>query len=243
MITFVADDYGLAEPIDRAIQTLTQRGVITRVSMMANSAYTPDPLPDHIATGLHIDLTTRRSPLRLLLASYLTRGFRNHITDQITAQSNLLSQRGIPISHLDTHQHVHILPSVFNALIATAQTHDIKRIRCLTMSFKHFIPYIIALLKFGFLRQIPKIIALYTFGCFMKRKLDRANITYCPNLVLMPLAKHGDYPGLLNTLIQQFQHTDAECVTHPGGLPVPETEPYTTGREIEFQALKTLRNP
>ena len=57
-------------------------------------------------------------------------------------------------------------------------------------------------------------------------------------MIAMPLATGGDYPGLLQTLLHQFQHQNAEFVTHRGfasqHLP---NELYVTGRTQEYQAL------
>ncbi|MCZ6633058.1 MAG: ChbG/HpnK family deacetylase [bacterium] len=248
-MTLAADDYGLDPEIDRAIQELTKKKIVNKVSVLANPTY-PTELPklsNHVETGLHVNLTTPwpkqtqnhpPSPWQLLRASLKRRLSTDVLIAQISQQLALLKSRGLAISFLDTHHHVHLIPRILHALIHVAQHQNIEHVRCLTMRFRHFPGYVYALVKYGFISQIPRILTLYTCGLAMKASLDRAGLSYCPNLVIMPLATGGDYPGLLQTLLHQFQHQNAEFVTHPGfasqHLP---NEPYVKGRTQEYQAL------
>jgi len=241
MLKIIADDYGLAPEIDRAIGELAEQKKLHKISVMANPAYTPPPLPKFIEVGLHIDLTTPRSPAhsgtqispkRLLLKPPP----RDILIQHMTAQLDLLQSRQFEIQYLDTHQHVHVLPQILKALIHVAQARQIPRIRCLTM--QHIPFYCKSLIQHGFIKQVGKMISLYIAGQIMAHKLNRANIAYCPNLILMPLARGGDYKRLLETFMRHFQNDDAELVMHPGFKTDLPDEPYHEGREIEYQALK-----
>jgi len=96
------------------------------------------------------------------------------------------------------------------------------------------------LIKHGFANQLKKMLPLYAVGRIMVHRLNRANIAYCPSLVIMPLAHSGDYKALFKNLIDHFLNTDAELVTHPGFKTNLPDEPYLGGREIEYQALNCV---
>jgi len=242
MLKIIADDYGMAPEIDQAILNLAKTNKVHKVSIMANQAYTPAPLPANIETGLHIDLTTSRSlahpgqtisPRHLLLKP----PSESYLVEQITAQLDLLESHQFKIQYLDTHQHVHIVPRILQALIHIANTHQILNIRCLTMQSRHFSFYCKSLIQFGFASQLKKMLPLYAVGRIMARKLKRADIAYCANLVIMPLAGNGKYLDLLKSLRDYFSNKDAEFVTHPSFKIDLADESYTNGREIEYQAL------
>ncbi len=240
------DDYGLHPNIDKAICTLAERGTVHKVSIMANAAYDPEPLPDHIETGLHIDLTTSyslggkpltSSPFHLLRSRHLSLA---EIEDRMTAQLHHLTARGFKITHIDTHQHIHLIPTILQAVKNTATAHGISNIRCLTLQMRHHPFYFSSLLKCGFLKQTLKLQALYAGGYTMTSKLSDKNPM--PNLVLMPLAQNGHYAKLLNLFVQHFHNQHAELVTHPGLPANIPNEPYVQGRAIEYQALLALAN-
>lgn len=243
-IKIAVDDYGLHPNIDKAIRTLAERGIVQKVSIMANAAYEPEPLPSHIETGLHIDLTTAQSLGGKPLASspfHLLR-FRKlslaEIEDRMAAQLNHLTTRGFKITHIDTHQHIHLIPTILQAVKNIATANEITNIRCLTLQVRHHPFYFTSLLRCGFLKQTIKLQALYAGGYHLTSKLTHFNPT--PNLVLMPLAQGGHYTKLLNLFVHHFHNQNAELVTHPGLPAHIPNEPYLQGREIEYQALLAL---
>ena len=249
----VADDYGMSLEVNHAISELVCKNIVSKISIMANESiqYQSSDI-EQAETGLHINLIAymegtrtrqdnRVSPLKLLYLLYTKRLNDVQIKDSILHQLNFLEERGIKISYLDTHQHVHIIPRLLNLLIIFAKAKGIDSIRCITMSRKHVCFYLYSLMRFGFLTQVPKMILLYSFGFLMKMKLDKCKINYCKNLVLMPLAGSGDYEGLLKTLFKRFREEDAEFVTHPGlQMGTYLADKYSSGRYIEYCSLLNL---
>lgn len=243
-IKIAVDDYGLHPSIDEAIYTLAQKGIVHKVSVMANASYTPTPLPSTIKTGLHIDLTTPRcfggpplapSPFHLLKPRHLT---TTEIEKRIQAQYNHLINQGFKITHIDTHQHIHLIPTILKTIITFAQTHNIPNIRTITLSARHIPYYIASLFQCGFFKQALKLQAIYLSAQRLKHQLKHFNASQ--NLILMPLAQTGNYPKLLTKFVHRFQHCNAELVTHPGLPKGLQDEPYIQGREIEYQSLLSL---
>lgn len=239
----VADDYGLSVEINHAISELVGKNIVSKISVMTNEAiqYQSSDI-EQAETGLHINLVSHKiSSLKLLYLIYTKRLNDKQIKDSILRQFNFLEERGIKISYLDTHQHVHIIPRLLNLLIMFAKAKGIDLIRCITMSRRHLCFYLYSLMRFGFLFQVPKMILLYSLGFLMKIKLDKCKMNYCKNLVLMPLAKRGDYAGLLKAFFKRFKDEDAELVTHPGlEIGTHEFDKYSHGRYVEYCSLLNL---
>lgn len=248
----VADDYGMSIGINHAISELAGKNIISKVSVMANEQVecSANDL-GKTETGLHINLlsyvkgrgivTDRQiSPLKFLYLIYIRRIDAGQIADNINRQIEALELRGFKASYMDTHQHVHILPAVLDAMIACARQRKINSMRCITMERRYLFFYLFSLLRFGFFAQAPKMIFLYAAGVLMKLKLNKAEINYCKNLILMPLAGGGDYQGLLRRIVNKFKGTDAEIVTHPGLETGGFNPDDYTGRDIEYNAILRL---
>jgi predicted glycoside hydrolase/deacetylase ChbG (UPF0249 family) len=96
--------------------------------------------------GVHMNLTTHRplttsrdlQPLLLSDGTFNPRGVYEHrgnarvvaaVVDELTAQVRKIRELGVPISHLDSHHHVHTLPWLFTALKRVQRATGIRRVR------------------------------------------------------------------------------------------------------------------
>lgn len=126
-----ADDFALSEPVNAAIISLAERGIINATSAMVlsplwdNSAKKLRALP--IQVGLHLDLTSDfarqqdchyRLP-RLIAAAYSRQLDAARLKTIIQRQwDSFCHAYGSPPDFIDGHQHVHQLPIVRDALFA-----------------------------------------------------------------------------------------------------------------------------
>lgn len=248
---FVADDYGISKEVNQGILDLSRGNIISKISVMAGDyVINPDmQIMQKIQTGLHVNLTSNverndsknRSPIKLFYFCQIKRELDiDQLVDIILRQAEFIESKGIRISYLDTHQHVHIIPKLLMALTVVAKRKGINFIRCITMKNRYLPFYFYSLIRHGFVMQIPKLFFLYSMGFFMKRSLDKHQIQYCENLLLMPLALNGDYAGLMRSFYNMFKDKDAEIVTHPGLIQDTGFDEYVKGRKIEYEVLKTL---
>ncbi len=247
----VADDYGMAEEVDLAILELVKRNIISKVGVMVNDKidYLAHYIRDNsIETGLHLNFTSYErgeginpdkviSPSKFFYSLYVDKRSNDHIIDDIDYQFEFLKTNGFEISYIDTHLHIHTIPKLLKLIVNYAKAKEINSIRCITVQKRHLFFYLKSLIRFGFLSQLPKMFLLYSIGERMKLILDIAQVKYSKNLILMPLAKGGDYPGLLRAVFQRFKDIDAEIVTHPGFETGIKYDRYTAGRYVEFCAL------
>lgn len=135
-----ADDFGLALGVNRAIREGLAAGEITSASIMLGVRQTDEALawaaehPEY-DFGVHLNLTHgkpvlppeqvpslvdragRFRPLRSLFARALLGRVRlAQIAAEWRAQIATVRGAGVTISHLDSHQHVHLIPWIFRGV-------------------------------------------------------------------------------------------------------------------------------
>lgn len=146
-----ADDFGLSESVNEGILFAHRRGIVTATSLMAvGRAF------DHavgccrsapgLDVGVHLALVAER-PLRpgsslagpngrfparagALLRRYLTGGIQlSEVRAEWSAQIERVLNQGIAVSHLDSHQHVHVLPGLAEVCLELAARYGIPFVR------------------------------------------------------------------------------------------------------------------
>jgi predicted glycoside hydrolase/deacetylase ChbG (UPF0249 family) len=144
-----ADDFGLNRAATDAIVECHRAGSVTSTTLMANApdceraAGLASGLPA-LGVGMHFNLTwgeplaragevptlvdaegrlhPRERLARLLL---LGRVDPEHIARELAAQWQRLREAGVAPTHMDSHQHVHAFPRVFDAVAAHCAREDI----------------------------------------------------------------------------------------------------------------------
>lgn len=145
-IVICADDYGLAPGVSRAIRELALAGRLNATSVMT---VFPDLETEAEALlqvgeatgfgiGLHLTLTGGFAPLiaapmgdgplpglrDLIVQAYLRRLDLAAVEDEIEAQFSAFSALfGRPPSHVDGHQHAHVLPGIRPIVLAATRRH------------------------------------------------------------------------------------------------------------------------
>ena len=148
------DDFGLSEGINRGILSAHQNGILRSTSIMPNGPAFDDAVRIALDTpsldvGIHLTLfggpsVAAAGELRglagddgLLPASYsaFTRGLLGRrftagdVQTEIRAQIERVLTAGIDPSHLDSHQHVHMLPAIFAIMVDVAREYDVPALR------------------------------------------------------------------------------------------------------------------
>ena len=150
-----ADDFGLTPAINRAIDELHSAGALTSATLMANGPAFYDAIriahaQPSLGIGCHIVLTDGipLSPPATIptLLGPDRKSFRASVTDffaavllgkissddifrEAQAQIFRIQQHGVPLTHIDTHKHTHILTRVARPLLAAAERSGIHAIR------------------------------------------------------------------------------------------------------------------
>jgi predicted glycoside hydrolase/deacetylase ChbG (UPF0249 family) len=150
-----ADDYGLTEGVSRGILRAHREGVVTSTSVLAVApafATTARWLADAdgIGIGVHFaavgedppllsarevpTLVDRRGRLPLSWRTFLRRAAAGRIDPEdlrreFETQLARVRDLGLRITHLDTHQHLHLWPSVRDVVLSLARAHGIGAVR------------------------------------------------------------------------------------------------------------------
>lgn len=150
-----ADDFGLTRGINRAIAELHHSHALTSATLMATGPAFDDAVAiaranPTLGVGCHIVLTDGAPvsppqtiptllgpdgknfrPSLLDFVQALLRGIirEDDIEREALAQIQHLQRAGIGITHLDTHKHTHLFPTVTRPLLRLAERHSIAAIR------------------------------------------------------------------------------------------------------------------
>jgi hopanoid biosynthesis associated protein HpnK len=149
-----ADDFGRSPEINRAVIRAHREGVLTHASLMIAGAASEDAIKlaranSTLPVGLHLvvvdgpavlppdriphlvgsDGRFANQPVRLGLRYALSKVARRELGDEIAAQFERFAATGLPVSHVDGHQHMHLHPAVYDIMLPLAQKFGAGRIR------------------------------------------------------------------------------------------------------------------
>lgn len=146
-----ADDLGIFREVNERIFQLMDQGLVKSSTLLMNGAWLEPAvarIPDypHCSFGIHLNLTygqplTHNPDLRPILDSQgsFSETFDHDALTQLEVQEAVYQEWSaqiakaqsmeIPISHLDSHHHVHRLAPLLPVLTKLQQHHDIKRVR------------------------------------------------------------------------------------------------------------------
>lgn len=252
-----ADDLGICESTNRAIDEAFRHGVLTSASLMANGIAF-DHAVEHVVRpnpglgiGLHVCLTNARSlcpaeevPLLVDERGRFRHGFvslcrltltrrisvMEQIEREIAAQFESLQGRDVPVDHLDSHRHVHMIPAIFDVVIRLARRYQCPAIR---ISHEPF-PRLRALLRPSRLpllfNNVSKKLVLSALAAIDRRKapdLLRSNRVYG---ILGSGRMDGD--GVRDAVASAGEGT-SEIIVHPGGDD-PVMDPEASDLERRF---------
>jgi hopanoid biosynthesis associated protein HpnK len=150
-----ADDFGLTGGVNDAIATACRGGILTTASLMVNgpayeAAVEIAQREQRLDVGLHLNLTEGRPvakpasipsiadergflhkhPVQLAGAAVRGKIAPGDLEREIRAQIEKALDSGIPITHIDGHKHVHIVPAILSILSRILSEYGIGGIRC-----------------------------------------------------------------------------------------------------------------
>jgi predicted glycoside hydrolase/deacetylase ChbG (UPF0249 family) len=151
-----ADDFGYSADTVRATITCIEAGIVTSASIMPNMSATEAALEyardcDRVSFGVHLTLAddwlARPVAPAQTVPGLVTRGGKllptnavraralfgplsvDQLEREIGAQLDTVARRGIVISHVDSHRHLHKWPKIRQALVRVLPRYGISRVR------------------------------------------------------------------------------------------------------------------
>jgi predicted glycoside hydrolase/deacetylase ChbG (UPF0249 family) len=147
-----ADDYGYFNCVSRGILKSASHGIVTATGIFANSAHFAEHVgwlrdKTDLDLGVHLNITDQ-APLTISMQNKLSR-WKGCFPDKFTIARALMSgkittedvrsewraqierclDKGLEIRFLNSHEHIHMLPSLFPMLQALAGEYGIAHIR------------------------------------------------------------------------------------------------------------------
>ena len=153
-VIITGDDFGLAMPVNEAIERAHAEGILTSASIMTGGAFFGDAVdrarnhPD-LRVGLHLTLVEGRpvSPLELVpdlvdsngeFSTRLARagfrffflpGVRRQLETEIRAQFDAFARTGLSLDHADAHNHMHLHPTILGLMLKTGSEYGLRAVR------------------------------------------------------------------------------------------------------------------
>ena len=153
-VIFSADDFGLTESVNEAVEQANRQGRLTQASLMVAAPAAADAvrrakaLPG-LNVGLHLVLVDGDSLLgherlphitgpdgrfsidqaRLGVLYFFSAKARRELRAEIEAQFAAFAATGLPLHHADAHKHMHLHPTVARMMIEAGRKHGLKRLR------------------------------------------------------------------------------------------------------------------
>ncbi|HLJ21524.1 MAG TPA: hopanoid biosynthesis-associated protein HpnK, partial [Stellaceae bacterium] len=149
-----ADDFGLAVPVNEAVELGHLQGILTSASLMVTAPAAADAIDrahrlTRLAVGLHLVLVDGRpalppeqipdlvgadgrfasDPVRLGARIYLSSRVQAQAEAEIRAQLTAFRRTGLHLDHVDGHHHFHLHPTVQAILVRLAREFGIAAIR------------------------------------------------------------------------------------------------------------------
>jgi predicted glycoside hydrolase/deacetylase ChbG (UPF0249 family) len=251
-----ADDMGLTPGVCRAVERAHADGVVTSTSVLAvgtafEQAATAVRDSGDLALGAHLAIVGEDRPLLsarvvptlvdregrfpLSYRTVVARGAAGRIdaddvVREFRAQLDRVRGIGVPVTHLDTHQHTHLWPAVAAVVVDLAREAGIRSVRLPTSR-----------------RRGPLGTGVRVLAGRLRRRLDRAALVTTDGYAGLDEAGHLDgerFAGALRHLTDSGAAT-AEINTHPGEAGEAELARfdwgYRWGEELAMLTAPTTR--
>jgi predicted glycoside hydrolase/deacetylase ChbG (UPF0249 family) len=228
-----ADDLGVSTEVNDAIIVFMEQGRVTSSTILANGEAFSEKLVARIARlsscsfGVHLNASqfaplTRDPDLKPILDENgcfagnklreikITRSLKAALYKEWCAQVEHVRSAGVQVSHLDSHHHMHTVPTIFQVLKQVQRSSGIRRVRQTMNIYSLHSPIHFKL----------KIAKAFWNTALRHYYSTRTTDGFTSLSVFHSVASAGRMPPRLNTV---------ELMVHPGGA----------GYEVETSQLGT----
>jgi hopanoid biosynthesis associated protein HpnK len=252
-----ADDFGLALPVNEAIERAHRDGILSTASLMVAAPQTADAverahkLPS-LRVGLHVVLVNGRPilpPKRVphlidnrgnfatnLFAAgiryFFTPRIRSELEAEIRAQFAAFAATGLHLDHVNAQNHFHVHPTVLSLLIKVGREYGVRAVR---IPREPFWPSWLAM-RNGAAARLANAAFLAPWLTLMRRRLRRAGIVSNDYIFGMHDSGHMTAKRVY-ALLQHLPPGTSELYVHPATHTWPGAFPRDYEFAAEFRAL------
>jgi len=228
-----ADDLGLADEINQGIIKAYQEGILTSTSLVASGEAFEGAValihqhpgmdvgvhltlieeksvlpPKDIPTLVNAEGYFRKTALHFTRDYLLNRIVLDEVRRELRAQIQKIRRKDVFLTHIDSHQHVHILPKILSVTLQLAHEFQIKAIRVPfeQMEWGHFLcvnkwPRLIQQLGLNFLslyvrHRLKGYAPIHFFGFFDSGRLNTVRLAHIVSKLPRGISEIMCHPGL-----------------------------------------------
>jgi hopanoid biosynthesis associated protein HpnK len=273
-----ADDFGLSEKVNEGILKAHRNGIVTSTSLMATGAAFEHAVAvcrsaPTLDVGIHLTLVEEPPVLasqkilslvdgegrlhphaKIFVRKYFSGHISVHeIKNELEAQIRKVMSQGIKVSHLDGHQHLHMLPGILQITVGLAKKYGIPGIR---LPNETLYPYMLRnLWKISRVLELMtlKVFCLtskkaemlrpkYFVGFFFGGNLNKKNlIQILENLPRTGTCELMCHPGNYDP-DTRYSHWDYHCKDELNALTDPEIVNFLKREGISLTSYRELAN-
>lgn len=231
-LIFTADDFGLCDEVNAAVERGHREGVLSAASLMVGAPAAADAIArarrmPRLAIGLHLTLVEGRPilPAAVLPALlkedgtfhdnlvgagvrwFFSRAARRQLRAEIRAQFEAFRATGLTLDHVNAHNHMHLHPTVLGIIIDLAREFDVRAVR---------LPY-----------EAPAAMLAPWMG-LMRKRLARAGLHFNDRVVGLRTTGHVTADVVMRTLERPAPGV-TEFYFHPAVTATPALETAAPG--------------
>jgi hopanoid biosynthesis associated protein HpnK len=247
-LIITADDFGLHESVNRAVERAHREGVLSAASLMVAAPATADAivraraLPS-LRVGLHLVLVDGQAILphtaipdlvdvegrfgdrmaRDGVRFFFLPRVRRQLAAEIRAQFEAFAASGLPLDHVNTHKHFHLHPTLLQLIIDIGRPFGLRAIR--------------------WPNETRTPLLLKPWLALSRRKLSAARIAHNDYIVGIEHSGKFDEANLLTSLARLPRYGIGEIYLHPAlisGAEIGKSMPAYRHAD-EFAALISPR--
>jgi hopanoid biosynthesis associated protein HpnK len=242
-LIITGDDFGLAVPVNEAIEQAYRRGMLTATSLLVGERAAADAIEraqrnPGLRVGLHLAVCEGRPvlapseipglvnargelrhPLWAAVGFFLWPRVRSQLEAEMRAQFEAFAATGLHLDHVNGHNHMQLHPVVLPILAKLGREYGARAIR---LSYEPLLVSFRAARR-GFLLRLLPWLAMRPWGAYVKRRLLRAG--FIVNDYLFGIYDSGEMD--LEVLLGFIRHLPdgvSEIHCHPSTRRCPEID-------------------
>jgi chitin disaccharide deacetylase len=235
-----ADDFGLSDQVNEAVERAHREGVLRSASLMVGAPGTADAIRraaklPALRVGLHLVLVNGRPLLppetipdlvdrdgtfysdlrRAGVIFFIRPGARRQLEAEIRAQFAAFAASGLALDHVNAQNHMHVHPTVLGIVLRVGRDHGMRAVR---------IP-----------SEPGQSLALSPWLALMRRRLERAGMVTNDRVLGIRWSGHMNEERVLQ-LLRRLPSGVTEMYFHPATAAWPGIDPaiatYDFGGEL-----------
>ncbi len=235
-----ADDFGMSKALNKAVLEGYEEGILKSASLTANGEAFDEAIesiipkcPD-LGVGIHLNIIEGKSLcsdvdtltdsngefcnsyIQLLLKSYnpKEKEFLSQVEREFRRQIETVMSK-TPVTHIDSHVHVHSIPPIFEIVCRLAKEYGIKQVRT-QFEKPYIIPAVHKHLTIKYPVNLIKVILLNIFTMFNENAIQKWDLKTNDYLIGVAYTSMMDALAVAYGLMAvKYDNVTVEALIHP----------------------------